>query len=477
MNRGQEITDFGVFAVDVAEIIRDQNVKNYKPQLNNARRQSGKMNSQTRESAIAVVGNIFVGDWFSHIAGIPIVTYLKNAVCYYSKPADITINKNRVKELTTKIDVLSARQYAIRDKEPETADLIEEELINLREELGKMQNQTHNDVKTSKSEMAKRALQILSKNNPASQQFYNSLRTILSPETVKTEAEREQDKKNSWRDKQDRFGGQDRQDRFGGQDRQDRFGGQDRQDRFGGQDRQDRFGGQDRQDRGRQDRFSGQDRFGGQDRQNRFEVLNEQKDREHAAELVAQGKFIPPHLRKFVEEMKAKPVLEKQQISSGSKRDQTPKEEKLEIDEFPELGSDLKTNTSVVTNPVLSNPSNPWASKNKTALFEAPKVVTRNVPVQQVRSTRNVYVDLTKIVIPVKSLSSGIKKRPAFKSAWDDDDFDDFDNFNEYDQNSFSVPIPNAEYTNSSPQQPLLPYADDEGGYTQKEFDGFSDEW
>jgi len=450
MNRGQEITDFGVFAVDVAEIIRDQNVKNYKPQLNNARRQSGKMNSQTRESAIAVVGNIFVGDWFSHIAGIPIVTYLKNAVCYYSKPADITINKNRVKELTTKIDVLSARQYAIRDKEPETADLIEEELINLREELGKMQNQTHNDVKTSKSEMAKRALQILSKNNPASQQFYNSLRTILSPETVKTEAEREQDKKNSWRDKQDRFGGQDRQDRFGGQDRQDR---------------------------GRQDRFSGQDRFGGQDRQNRFEVLNEQKDREHAAELVAQGKFIPPHLRKFVEEMKAKPVLEKQQISSGSKRDQTPKEEKLEIDEFPELGSDLKTNTSVVTNPVLSNPSNPWASKNKTALFEAPKVVTRNVPVQQVRSTRNVYVDLTKIVIPVKSLSSGIKKRPAFKSAWDDDDFDDFDNFNEYDQNSFSVPIPNAEYTNSSPQQPLLPYADDEGGYTQKEFDGFSDEW
>src|SRR5437870_451107 len=99
---------FKQLAKQVSEICHDKKVTSFVlPSLNTAKKNKGTMNSNFKESQAAVVSKYNVSPAFASAVGVPIVLYLKNAICVYSNTHGDP--KKDTKEISDKIEILKER--------------------------------------------------------------------------------------------------------------------------------------------------------------------------------------------------------------------------------------------------------------------------------------------------------------------------------------------------------------------------------
>ena len=405
-------------AEQVLDICRDTRVKSFRPSLNTANRGRGNggMNSNKKESMATVVGNIFINDNFTTISGISVSQYLKNAMCVYAQPhTDIKKNSS---DISVKIDALKLRGESLKEYDPETYLSIQEELERLSTQLSSINCSSENN----KAIIARRALTIFSKDNQTSWDLFNAIQTILHQPVHQVSQEREKTN-NSGAGNHSTFSSEPSQrkppndipnhsrdtyyNRDVRYDQSERF----KSDKSGGFDKTSRFKSTER----------------GEYRESSFHRGNKQDDITQANKLSTDKKFVPPHLRKYINKS---PNTDEPPLSNNKfsvlKEIENESKTYEKIEDFPAL---------ITSQSSTKNATPGWGAFNINKLKESPipKIDHEKEKLQiEMKQTNKIKVvtDDEKNKTLFKLIQSKQKAKPKTLVLWDDDE--NFDgNFDE----------------------------------------------
>lgn len=400
------------FAEQIVEILHDPKVVNYKPSLNNQKSaRNVKMNSQKRESMVSIIAAIYVPNYYSTIGTTNVTQLLKNAMCCYAKPPEIQGNKTKMSDLNERLTCLSERLQILTRDDPESLDLldIQEEYDRVRGEADNLQTDSKGQINNSPSALAKRALMLLAKNTDASKIFFNELRAILTPHAVKLEKEQQEEYR--------------MQSRYNNRDNNKRSDYR-----------------SDRTNQYHSDRNDRNDRYDRNDRNDRNDFADK-KEREQAMKLAEEGKFIPPHLRKYL--LKATEVQQIDQVRQDKSNrfttfeQEQDQEQEHDTSSSPDIMGKHREESYVIPETVRNTV---WGNKEKLAsIREPPKSVievheTKNESIKDQDRDQDQYQDMDKhadknVYIPIVPRTKAAKQT-FIKSAWDDEDeFDDIFSF------------------------------------------------